>query len=190
MNFKIIASLASITGGLLLGGCASTEYPVTYQIPIGYSQVSSAYGIQNLNVSHTHDVDVKPGVPFFYQVISPVSLTLYVFDKTDPDRPGGILLSTMQGTTLTSSVTPRYDTLEFVFSASQPYTAGTAQFTISDGPIAAPVMAATTMQSSTTTTVVAAPAPILPPGSSTTTTVTTPAGPPTQVMQTTTTTNP
>jgi len=112
-----------------------------------------------------------------------------VFDKTDPDRPGGNLLSTMQGTTLTSSVTPRYGTLEFVFSASQPYTAGTAQFTISDGPIAAPVMATAT-QSTTMTTVMAAPAPILPPGSSTTTTVTTPAGPPVPVMQTTTTTNP
>jgi hypothetical protein len=182
MNSKIMAFLAAGAAAALLAGCESSpDYPITYQIPIGYSTVTSAYGLQNLNVSATHDSAVQPGVPMYYQVTSPVNLTLYVFDKTGPGT-GGVLLNQTQGTSITSMATATSDTLEFVFSASQPYTAGTVQLTISDRPLP-PVATALGMSAtqSTTTTTTSGPV-VAPAASSTTTTVVTPAAPTQDVM--------
>ncbi len=44
---------------------------------------------QNLNVSATHDSAVQPGVPMYYQVTSPVNVTVYVFDKNGPSARRG-----------------------------------------------------------------------------------------------------
>jgi hypothetical protein len=179
---KLIAFLAAGAAAALLAGCSTVPtYPMTYQIPIGFSQVASVYGIRNLNVSATHDSNVQPGIPLFYQIASPVNLTLYVFDKTG-SGPGGVLLSQMQGTNITSSATATSDTLEFVFSTSQPYTGGTVQLTVSDHPFPATAVAMTTTQSTTTVTT-NGPLPAVA-GSTTTTTVTTPTAlaPPTPVM--------
>jgi len=181
MNSKIIAGFVAGATSLFLAGCDTTpNYPVTYQIPIGYSQVSTVYGLQNLNVSATHDSSVTPGVALYYQVSSPVTLTLYVFDKTGTG-PGGVLLNQTQGTNITSSATATSDTLEFVFSTAQPYTGGTVQLTVSDRPLppTATTMGPTT--TSTTTTVTTAPTTPVAPGTTTTTTVNTPL-PPAPVM--------
>jgi len=181
MNSKIIIGFAASAAALFLAGCnTAPSYPVTYQIPIGYSQVATAYGMQSINVSATHDSAVQPGVPMFYQVNSPVPLTLYVFDKTGPG-PGGALLNQTQGTNITSSATASSNTLEFVFSAAQPYTSGTVQLTISDQPLQP---TATAMTQSTTTTTTSAPVPVMPPPASTTssTTTTTTVNPPTPMM--------
>jgi len=156
MKTKLFATLSAVALALGLAGCDSTTYtyPMTYQIPIGSSQVTSAYGPQNLNVSASKDISVQPGVPLYYQVVSPISLTLYIFDKTGPGT-GGPMLGQMQGENVTSSVTPSSGTLEFVFSAAQMNTGGTVQFTISDRPLAAamnPAMAPTTTQTTTTQT--------------------------------------
>jgi len=159
MKTQLIAGLSALALAFLVNGCATTTptYPITYQIPIGVSQVSNAYGVQNLTVNATKDIPVQPGVTLFYQVVSPVNLTFYVFDKTGPG-PGGTLLGQLQGTAVTSQVVPQSSTLEFVFSAAQMNTGGTVQFTVSDRPIAgvaAPVMMSppvTTQQSTTTQT--------------------------------------
>jgi len=178
MNLKIIASLA--TTALFLAGCnTAPDYPVTYQIPIGYSpQVTSVYGVQNLNVSATRDLTVAPGVPMYFQIASPVNMTIYVFDKTG-SGPGGILLRQMQGTNIISSATATSKTLEFVFSA-EAYTGGTVQLTVSDRPLAptATTMGAPAIQSATTVTTVA-PTPVVQvaPNSTTTTTVVTSTSP-------------
>ena len=181
MKSNLLALLAVGAAAALFAGCAEapTAYPVSYQIPIGYSQVPTAYGTQSINVSATHDSIVTPGVPMYYQVISPVPLTLYVFDKTGPG-PGGALLNQTQGTIISATATATSSTLEFVFSTVQPYTGGTVQFTISDHPLP-PVttdVAPTPVQSTTTTTTTTAPNPNAP-GTTTTqsTTTTTPAAP-------------
>jgi hypothetical protein len=118
----------------------------------------------------------------FYQVASPVPLTLYVFDKTGPG-PGGALLNQTQGTNITSSATASSNTLEFVFSTAQAYTNGTVQLTISDRPLPATAtpMGPPPVIQSTTTTTTNAPIPVMPQATSSTTT-TTVAAPPTPVM--------
>jgi hypothetical protein len=178
---KIMACFAAIAAAFFLAGCdTAPNYPVTYQIPIGFSQVATVYGVQNVNVSATHDSTVVPGVPFFFQISSPVGLTLYVFDKTGTG-PGGVLLSQMQGTNITSSATATSSTMEFVFSTAQAYTGGTVQLTVSDHalpPTTTVIAMAPTSTQSTTTVTTSAPTPVAAPGSMTTTTVTTPVAPP------------
>ena len=180
MNLKIIPSLAATAAALFLAGCnTAPDYPVTYQIPIGYSpQVTSVYGVENLNVGAVRDLPVVPGVPMYYQIASPVNLAVYVFDKTG-SGPGGVLLRQMQGTNSISSATATSKTLEFVFSADA-YKGGTVQLTVSDRPLApaAATMDAPPIQSATTVTTVS-PAPVVPvaPSNTTTTTVVTSTAP-------------
>jgi len=136
MNVKIFAPLATL-GLLVLAGCdsvPSVNYPLTYQVPIGNSQVSNAYGPQNLNVSGVQDVPAQPGVPLYYQASAPVTLSFYAFDKTGPG-PGGPILNQSQGQFFNGSVTPTSGTVEFVFSVAQTNTGGTVQFTVSNQPI-------------------------------------------------------
>jgi hypothetical protein len=171
---------------LFLAGCNSAPtYPVTYNIPVGYSQVATPYGTQSINVSATHDSNVAPGVPMYYQVTSPIPVSVYVFDKTGPG-PGGALLNQTQGTNLTSSASSTSGILEFVFSIAQAYTNGTVQLTVSDQPLSPtatplgpPPM---TQQSTTTTTTGPVPAAPMPSTTSSTTTTTTVSPPATPVM--------
>lgn len=135
MKTKFITPLAALAV-CFFAGCATTsvQYPITYQVPIGNSTVTSAYGPQNLNVSGVQDAPAIPGEPLYYQIVSPVNLSLYIFDKTGPG-PGGPRLAQSQGTFFNTSVTPTGNTVEFVFSAAQQGTGGTVQFTVSDHPI-------------------------------------------------------
>ncbi|HEY3756444.1 MAG TPA: hypothetical protein VGL42_09880 [Opitutaceae bacterium] len=129
----ILASLAL----LALAGCdtvPSVQYPITYQVPIGNSTVTSAYGPQNLNVSGQQSVPAIPGQPLYFQIASPVNVTLYVFDQTGPG-PGGPQLVQSVGSFWNQPVTPTGRNVEFVFSATQQGTGGTVQFTVSDHPI-------------------------------------------------------
>ncbi len=183
MNHKTLPSVAAILAALFLAGCNTTpEYPATTQIPIGYSpQITSAFGVANLNVCATHDLTVKPGVPMYFQVVSPVNMTVYVFDRTGTG-PGGILLRQLEGTNSISSATATSTTLEFVFS-SEPYQGGTVQLTVSDrplGPITTTTVTSSTQEGTTVTAVTPPPVSQATPGSSTTTTVTTSTVPATQ----------
>ncbi len=181
MNHKIVSGIIASAAALFLAGCNSApNYPVTYQIPIGYSQVATVYGVQSVNVSATHDSSVTPGRPLYFQVISPVNLTLYVFDKTG-SGPGGVLLTQSQGTNITSSATATSDTLEFVFSAAQAYTGGTAQLTVSDSPLPPSSTALGPIVTSSTTVTTAPTGPVAP-GTTTTTTVAAPPAPPAPMM--------
>jgi hypothetical protein len=168
MKSQLSCGLSAFALAVCLGGCTTTttSLPMSYQIPIGNSQVSNAFGVQNLSVNATQDVTVPPNSTLYYQVISPVNLTFYVFDKTG-NIPGGTLLGKLQGTTFTSQAISRTGTLEFVFSADQMNTGGTVQFNVSDRPLApaTPVMmpaaapAPTTQTTTTQTTTTIAPAP-------------------------------
>jgi hypothetical protein len=123
---------------LALAGCdtvPTVQYPITYQVPIGNSTVTSAYGPQNLNVSGQQTVPAIPGQPLYFQIVSPVDLTLYAFDQTGPG-PGGPVLNHSVGSYFNSPVIPTGSNVEFVFSAAQQGTGGTVQFTVSDHPIA------------------------------------------------------
>lgn len=131
MNSKCFSLCAALVAGAMLAGCASSQYPMTYTVPIGTATVTSAYGPPNLVVNGVQDVSATPGVPLYYSAVSPVNVVVYVFDK-GAGAEGPPILSQMQGTSFYSSVTPTSSTVEFVFSAAQPNTGGSVQLTISD----------------------------------------------------------
>ncbi|HVW21637.1 MAG TPA: hypothetical protein VHC86_10505 [Opitutaceae bacterium] len=124
---------------LLAGGCATDSYPhitypATYTLQVGNSQVSSSYGPQSSNVTAAQRVTVAPDVPLYYAVVSPVAVTVYVYqDNSDGTRT---LVGQMQGMTFNSSVTPATSALEFAFAVTNANSSGTLQFTISDQPLA------------------------------------------------------
>lgn len=138
MNAKLVClSLAA----LAFAGCASdvpptprVQYPVTYQVPVGNTNVHSDYGPQNLSTQATQQVAVEPGRPLYYQVISPVDVAVAVSEAPDADGTRHAV-SEMQGTRFTAMVTPASRTLEFSFKPVQPNTGGTVRFTLSDRPI-------------------------------------------------------
>lgn len=128
-------------------------YPVSYQVQVGNTQVTANTGPQNLNVAATQDVSVEPGKTLYYQVTSPIDVTLSLYELPYTNSPSTRLAQT-QGTTFTSSITPTSSAVRFTFTASQPNTSGTLRFTLSDRPIAPAVTtpAATTSSTTTTTT--------------------------------------
>ena len=129
-------------------------YPVSYQVPIGNTQVSANDGPQNLNVNANQDVSVEPGKTIYYQVVSPVDvvLTIYELSSDGMNTVSSSRLSQTQGNSFTASITPAVRALRFSFSAAQANTSGTARFTISDRPIAAAVTGTTTTTTTTRTT--------------------------------------
>jgi len=134
MNPKISFILALLT--CALAGCATTDYPVAYQVPLNPPQVTSAYGPLNLPVNGVQDVPAPAhhGAQLYFQVLSPTDVEAYVYDKTS-SAPGGQLLGQFRGTSFYSSAVPTSDTVEFVFSATQPVTGGTLQLSVSDSPM-------------------------------------------------------
>jgi len=137
MNAKTITSAVALGVCLALTGCAtSTQYPVTYQIPFGPAQVRSDFGPPNIVINGVQDVPAYSGHILYYQVVSPVNVVVYAFDKIGPG-PGGPILSQLDGTSFYSSVVPTSDTVEFVVSATQPITGGSVQLTVSDVSMAA-----------------------------------------------------
>jgi hypothetical protein len=140
MKPKLYSSALGLALALVLGGCASQPmvphiaYPATYTIQVGNSQAISAYGPQNSNVTAAQQVTVAPGVPIYYQVVSPVAVTVYVYqDEVNGTRS---LIGQMQGMTFTSSITPAVSSLEFAFAVANANSSGTLQFTINDQPLA------------------------------------------------------
>jgi hypothetical protein len=126
----------------LFAGCATPPpprpvvvYPVTYDVPVGNTQVTSTAGDQNLNVSSTQQVTAEVGEPLYYQIVSPVAVNVSIYERRSAES-GRLLVREMQGTAFTSSVTPSVKGLEFVFSAQQSNSSGTLKFTLSDRPIA------------------------------------------------------
>jgi hypothetical protein len=102
---------------------------------VGNSQVLSAYGPQSSNVTGLQRVTVAPNVPLYYAVVSPVAITVYVYQ--DNDDGTRTLVGQMQGMTFNSSITPATTALEFAFAVTNANSSGTLQFTISDQPLAA-----------------------------------------------------
>lgn len=132
----------------LFAGCSTTPsapprpvvvYPVTYDVPVGNTQVTSTSGPQNLNVSSTQQVTAVVGDPLYYQVVSPVAVTVSIYERKSADY-ARVLVREMQGTSFTASLTPSVPNLEFVFSVMQSNSSGSLKFTLSDRPIAPAVM--------------------------------------------------
>ena len=126
-------------------------YPVSYQVQIGNTQVRANDGPQNLNVSATQDVSVEPGKTLYYQVSSPIDVTLSLYELPSSTTPSARLAQT-QGTTFTSSIVPTTSAVRFTFTATQPNSSGTLRFTLSDRPIAPAVNAVNSSTTTTTTT--------------------------------------
>ena len=139
MKTKLLLSLFA-SAGLFLAGCATTasvprvNYPVSYNVQVGNTQVATAAGGQNLNVAATQQVEVDPGEPLYYRVDSPVDVTVSVFEVASSGSRS--LLGQMRGTSFTTSIMPSTSMVEFSFAASQPNSSGLVQFTLSDEPIA------------------------------------------------------
>jgi hypothetical protein len=134
-------TLAGLAAVLALAACASVPapphvaYPATYQIQVGNTQVLSAYGPQNSNVTAAQRITVQPNAVLYYQVVSPVAVSLYVYqDNGDATRT---LIGQAQGTTFNSTVTPATASLEFAFAVANANSSGTLQFTVADQPLAA-----------------------------------------------------
>ncbi|MDF3056339.1 MAG: hypothetical protein K0R17_554 [Rariglobus sp.] len=140
-----ISSLAALALGLLAGCTTPVErrpvvhYPVTYDVPVGNTQVSASTGPQNLNVSSTQQVTADVGDRLYYQIVSPVPVTVSIYERKSANY-GRVLLREFQGTTFTDSIVPSDPNLEFVFSALQSNSAGTLKFTLSDRPLAPAVV--------------------------------------------------
>jgi hypothetical protein len=113
----------------------AVAYPVTYEIPIGNTQVRASTGAQNLQVSPSQDVAVTPGQTLYYQVASPIDVVVSVYELPTTSTPSARLAHS-QGTQFTSSITPSSSALRFTFSAAQANTSGTLRFTLSDTPLA------------------------------------------------------
>ena len=148
------ASLA-LVGLLALTACVAptpprpvVAYPVSYQVQVGNTQVSANDGPQNLNVSATQDVSVDPGKTLYYQVVSPIDVTLSLYELPVSNAvnaaTAGSRIAQMQGTTFTSSITPSTSVVRFTFTASQANSSGNLRFTLSDRPIAPAVKTTTT----------------------------------------------
>ena len=124
---------------LFIGGCGTPSpphaaYPVTYSIQVDNTPAHSDTSPQNLNMSPTQDVAVVSGQRLYYQVASPVDVTVYFYGVEGQDQR--VFLGQMQGRAFTSSVTPNTNTLEFVFIPTQPNSSSTLKFTLSDQPVA------------------------------------------------------
>jgi hypothetical protein len=127
----------------LLGGCSAppaerrpvVAYPVTYDVPVGNTRVKASTGPQDLNVSSTQQVTAKVGEALYYQIVSPVPVTVSVYERTNADQTR-VLMREFQGTSFTDSIVPSNPNLEFVFAAQQANTGGTLKFTLSDRPLA------------------------------------------------------
>lgn len=140
---RSIALAIPLIGLLALTACVAptpprpvVSYPVSYQVQIGNTQVRANDGPQNLNVSATQDVSVEPGKTLYYQVVSPINVTLSLAELPVPSTTITAPIAQMQGTTFTSSITPTTSALRFTFVASQANSSGTLRFTLSDEPIA------------------------------------------------------
>lgn len=132
-----------VTALLALTACVAptpprpvVAYPVSYQVQVGNTQVSASDGPQNLNVSATQDVSVEPGKTLYYQVASPIDVTLSLYELPASTATSTARVAQMQGTTFTSSITPTTSLVRFTFGASQANSSGTLRFTLSDRPIA------------------------------------------------------
>ena len=141
MNTRILASLGATALAFFFAGCVSSppsiSYPVTYQIQVGNTQVSSVNGPQNAIVNASQVAAVVPGAPLYYQVVSPVIVTVTAYERTYPNDPASRRqVGQMQGTTFTSSIVPTVVTMEFTFAVAQANSSGVLQFTLSDRPIA------------------------------------------------------
>jgi len=140
MKAKLSSGAFGLALALFLAGCESqpmaphVNYPSTYQVQVGNTQVLSAYGPQSSNVTAAQQVTVAPRVPIYYQVVSPVAVTVYVYqDESNGTRT---LIGQMQGMTFSSSITPAASSLEFAFAVANANSSGTLQFTVNDQPMA------------------------------------------------------
>jgi hypothetical protein len=124
---------------LFIGGCGTpsaphSAYPVTYNIQVDNTPAHSDASPQDPVMSPTQAVAVASGKTLYYQVVSPVDVTVYFYGvEGEGER---VFLGQAQGRTFAESVTPNTGTLEFVFVATQPNSRATLKFTLSDQPTA------------------------------------------------------
>jgi hypothetical protein len=134
---------ASLT--VLLAACASNNTPplpmvhnpVTYQVPLGGPSVPHI-GDPHLEVGASQDVSVQPGKPLFFEIRSPVDVTVYLYEKVGA-APNANLLRHMEvhaGTPVSAHIVPPSSSIEFLFSNHGANPNGTLQFTLSDQPLA------------------------------------------------------
>lgn len=143
MKRESLTSLGALALVFFIGGCSTpppphAAYPVTYRIQVDNTEAHSDTGPQNPAMSPTQAVAVVSGQPLYYQVVSPVDVTVYFYGMEG--EGARVFLGQMQGRTFAASVTPNTNTLEFVFVATQPNSSATLKFTLSDQP-AAPAVA-------------------------------------------------
>jgi hypothetical protein len=143
MKRESLTILGALMSVFFMGGCSTpapphAAYPATYSIQVDNTQAHSYASPQDPTTGSTQAVAVVSGKPLYYQVVSPVDVTVYFYGVEGQGER--VFLGQMQGRTFAASVTPSTSTLEFVFVATQPNSSATLKFTLSDQP-AAPVAA-------------------------------------------------
>ena len=139
MKRENLTSFGALLMAFFIGGCGTPSaphaaYPTAYSIQVDNTPAHSDTTPQNPTLSPTQNVTVVGGQQLYYQVVSPVDVTVYFYGMEGEGQR--VFLGQMQGRTFASSVTPNTNTLEFVFVATQPNSSATLKFTLSDQPIA------------------------------------------------------
>ncbi len=128
-----------VAGLLLATGCATSShvprvnYPVTYQIDVGNTNLSAEGDRQDLNVVATQRLEVTPGDRIHFAVDSPVIVDVSIYEADD--RGSRQILWHHEGTVLASTILPRTRALLVEFSAARSNSSGRLSFTVSDRPI-------------------------------------------------------
>jgi hypothetical protein len=139
MKRENLTTFGALLMAFFIGGCGTpsapqSAYPKTYHIQVDNTPEHFGAGPQNPSLSPTQNVAVVGGQQLYYQVVSPVDVTVYFYGMEGEGQR--VFLGQAQGRTFASSVTPNTNTLEFVFVATQPNSSATLKFTLSDQPVA------------------------------------------------------
>lgn len=143
-----LSVIAAAVLAFALTGCASwswhnepplavVHFPVSYQVPLGGPAVPHV-GNPRLDITATQDVAVSPSKPLYIAIESPVSLTVYIYERVGA-APNANLLATVDvpaRQVVKKRLIPPTSSLEFLFASPGSDVAGTLQFTLSDEPLA------------------------------------------------------
>jgi hypothetical protein len=146
MNPSRVVTVCILAGSLGWGGCVTTtpppppdRLPITYRVPVGNPPLASSYWPEEMNVKAVQDISVSRGKVVYYQVVSPVPVTVYIYEKTGVEPGGANLLGQVEGTSFSAALKPNTAGLEFVFADGSAVHRGSLQFTVTDRPPGAPV---------------------------------------------------
>jgi hypothetical protein len=111
----------------LFAGDDPIEFPATFNLHVGK-------GTPSPDESANQDIPAQSGTPLYFQVSSPFSVVVSIYEKTDSGKRGD-LIGSMKGQNFGSSINPQDGVLQFSIAPQDKSNTGTVVFVISDGPL-------------------------------------------------------